>query len=79
MAEIPSLFAQRTIIHGHAKAAMFHPFAEALAMTIVDAPITFVILAVFCIILYFLACLQRTAGQFLYVELISYDRRLFPN
>ena len=65
MAEIPALFAQRPIVLRHHKAAMYYPFIEALAHTVVDIPITFVIQAVFCVILYFLVGLQRTASQFL--------------
>lgn len=67
MAEIPSLYAQRPIVGRHSKAAMYHPFAEALALTIVDIPITFASVSSFSIILYFLVQLQQTAGQFLYV------------
>ena len=65
MAEIPALFAQRPIVTRHAKSAMYHPFTEAVALTVVDIPITFVTLSVFCVIVYFLVGLQRTAGQFL--------------
>ena len=65
MAEIPALFSQREIVLRHYKAAMYHPFVESMALTLVDVPITFVTLIFFCIILYFLAHLQRTAGQFL--------------
>jgi ATP-binding cassette, subfamily G (WHITE), member 2, SNQ2 len=67
MAEIPALFAQRPIVTRHAKSAMYHPFTEALALTLVDAPIAFVIVGVFCVIMYFLTGLQRTAEQFLCV------------
>ena len=65
MAEIPALFAQRPIVIKHYKAAMYHPFMEAAALTFVDIPITFVTLAIFCVILYFLSGLQRTPAQFL--------------
>ena len=44
---------------------MYHPFIEAIAMTLIDIPITFVTLAVYCIVLYFFAGLQESAGQFL--------------
>ncbi|KAG6811150.1 hypothetical protein H0H92_008768 [Tricholoma furcatifolium] len=64
MAEIPALFKQRPIVGRHAKAAMYHPFVEALAMTIVDLPITFVTSAIFGILLYFIVHLQRTVEQF---------------
>ncbi|KAJ6552975.1 pleiotropic drug resistance ABC transporter [Mycena capillaripes] len=64
MAEIPSLFTQRPIVLRHQKAAMYHPFIEALAMTIVDIPITFATTILFAIILYFAVHLQETAAQF---------------
>lgn len=67
MAEIPALFAQRSIVNRHAKAAMYHPFAESIALTIVDIPITLITLIVFSVVLYFLVQLQQTASQFLYV------------
>ncbi|KAG6879471.1 hypothetical protein C0992_002357 [Termitomyces sp. T32_za158] len=64
VAEIPALFKQRPIVNRHAKAAMYHPFIEALSMTIVDIPITFLASTVFAILLYFISGLQSTAGQF---------------
>ena len=36
VAEIPSLFTQRPIITRHHHAALYHPFIDALAITIVD-------------------------------------------
>jgi len=65
MAEIPALFAQRPIISRHAKAAMYHPFLESFALTLVDVPITLGIMSIFAVIIYFLVGLQRTASQFL--------------
>ncbi|KAF8624325.1 hypothetical protein AX17_007154 [Amanita inopinata Kibby_2008] len=64
MSEIPALFAQRPIIHRHQRAAMYHPMVEAIAMTIVDVPITFITMSLFSIIIYFIVHLQRTVGQF---------------
>ncbi|KAF8121914.1 pleiotropic drug resistance ABC transporter [Mycena galopus ATCC 62051] len=64
MAEIAALFAQRPIILRHNKAALYHPFIEALALTLVDIPITFCTTIVFAIVLYFIVGLQRTASQF---------------
>ncbi|OAX36454.1 pleiotropic drug resistance ABC transporter [Rhizopogon vinicolor AM-OR11-026] len=72
MAEIPALFAQRPIVLRHHKAAMYYPFIEALAHTVVDIPITFTIQAVFCVILYFLVGLQRTASQFFIFFLVVF-------
>ncbi|KAI0265441.1 ABC-2 type transporter-domain-containing protein [Gloeopeniophorella convolvens] len=63
-AEIPALFAQRPIVVKHAKAAMYHPFIEAAALTIVDIPITFITNLVFSAILYFLVGFQASASQF---------------
>ncbi|KAI9428628.1 pleiotropic drug resistance ABC transporter [Lactarius indigo] len=64
IAEIPALFAQRPIVLKHARAAMYHPFIEAAALTIVDVPITFFTIMIFSFILYFMAGLQASAGQF---------------
>ena len=72
MSEIPSLYAQREIVLRHEKAAMYHPFVEALAHTLVDVPITLVIMIVFSVVLYFMTGLQRSAEQFLYALPLSY-------
>lgn len=64
VAEIPALFAQRPIVVKHAKAAMYHPFIEAAALTIVDIPITFATIMIFSVILYFMVGLQASASQF---------------
>ena len=68
MSEIPALFAQRPIILRHQKAAMYHPLIEALAMTLVDIPITFITIGLYTLIVYFIVGLQRSVGQFLYVS-----------
>jgi hypothetical protein len=41
MAEIPALYSQRLIINRHQKFALCHPFVEAMTLTLVDTPITF--------------------------------------
>ena len=64
MAEIPSLYIQRPIVSRHHKAALYHPFVDALALTIVDIPITTVTIAVFDIIIYFMTDLQRHVSNF---------------
>ncbi|KAL5487493.1 SNQ2_3 [Sanghuangporus weigelae] len=64
MGEISSLYAQKPIVHRQASAAMYRPFVEAVALTIVDIPITVTRLLLFSVIIYFLVGLQRTAGQF---------------
>ena len=65
LSEIPALFGQRAIVVKHAKAAMYHPFVEAAALTLVDVPITFVTITVFSLIIYFMVGLQHSASQFL--------------
>ena len=65
LAEIPTLYGQRPIVLRHKKAAMYHPFIEAFAMTLADIPITLVTLTIYCIVLYFVVGLQASAGQFL--------------
>lgn len=65
MAEIPALFGQRPIIKRHEKSAMYHPFIEAVALTLVDIPFTFVTIVIYSISMYFIVGLQRSAGQFL--------------
>ncbi|KAJ7168526.1 pleiotropic drug resistance ABC transporter [Mycena filopes] len=64
MAEIAALFAQRPIVLRQSKAALYHPFIEAVALTLVDMPITFATTSVFAILLYFMVGLQQTAAQF---------------
>ncbi|RDB26892.1 Brefeldin A resistance protein [Hypsizygus marmoreus] len=64
MAEIPALYAQRPIVHRHKTAALYHPFVEAVALTLVDVPITFATSVVFGVIVYFMVGLQRSAEQF---------------
>ncbi|OBZ76087.1 Brefeldin A resistance protein [Grifola frondosa] len=62
MAEIPALFSQRPIVQRQSKAAMYHPFVEGLALTLVDVPITFITMITFSVIIYFLVGLAETAG-----------------
>ena len=64
MAEIPTLYAHRPIILRHQKAAMYHPFIEAAAMTLVDIPITLATLAAYTLVLYFVVGLQGSVGQY---------------
>jgi ATP-binding cassette subfamily G (WHITE) protein 2 (SNQ2) len=73
MAEIPSLYSQRRIVLRHEKAALYHPFVEALAHTLVDIPIAFCIISIFSVILYFMTGLQRSAVSLCldYLSLIS--------
>ncbi|KAI0922386.1 hypothetical protein AcV7_005930 [Taiwanofungus camphoratus] len=64
MSEIPTLFTHRPITLRQSRATMYHPFVEALALTLVDIPISLVTMVLFSVILYFLADLQESARQF---------------
>ncbi|KAF9242291.1 ABC-2 type transporter-domain-containing protein [Melanogaster broomeanus] len=64
MAEITSLFAQRPIVLRHQKGAMYYPFIESLAHTVVDIPITFITGVLFSLIFYFMVGLQQSVSQF---------------
>ncbi|KIJ51214.1 hypothetical protein M422DRAFT_158653 [Sphaerobolus stellatus SS14] len=81
LAEIPALYQQRPIVARHQKAALYHPYLDALALTLVDIPITVVIQSIFSIILYFMTGLQREAGKFfiflLFVIFVSLTMKAF--
>ncbi|KAF8069190.1 pleiotropic drug resistance ABC transporter [Lyophyllum atratum] len=64
MAEISSLYGQRPIVSRHYKAAMYHPFIESVALTLVDIPIMFTNTIILAILVYFIVGLQTSASQF---------------
>lgn len=65
MAEIPSLYAQRPIIVRQSAWALYRPFIDQVALTLVDIPIAFASSVIFSVLIYFMAQLQQSAGQFL--------------
>lgn len=67
LAEVPTRFAQRPIIDRHQKSAMYHPFIEAVSLTLIDIPIMLFTVISFCIPMYFIVRLQHSASQFLCV------------
>ncbi|KZS96568.1 pleiotropic drug resistance ABC transporter [Sistotremastrum niveocremeum HHB9708] len=70
MAEIPALYAQRPIVARHQKAAMYRPFVESLALTVVDIPITFVTILIFDVVLYFMTGLSLHPASKFFVYLL---------
>ncbi|CAA7262034.1 unnamed protein product [Cyclocybe aegerita] len=76
MAEIPSLYAQRPIVLRHQKAALYHPFVESLALTLVDFPITLVTILIFGSIFYWMAGLQSGVDQFFVLLLFVFGMAL---
>ncbi|THH30475.1 hypothetical protein EUX98_g3698 [Antrodiella citrinella] len=72
MAEISALYTQRPIILRQSRAAMYHPFVDALALTLVDMPITFFIITMYSIVLYFFVGLRQEAGNFFFFLLVVF-------
>ncbi|KAJ4363039.1 hypothetical protein N0V83_010157, partial [Neocucurbitaria cava] len=70
--EISGLYSQRPIVEKHNSYAFYHPAAEAIAGVVADIPVKFVQAVVFNIVLYFLAQLRYTAGQFFLFFLVTY-------
>ncbi|KAE8313894.1 ABC-2 type transporter-domain-containing protein [Aspergillus transmontanensis] len=72
MNEINSLYSQRPIVEKHNSYAFYHPATEAIAGVVSDIPVKFVIAVVFNLILYFMAGLHRSAGQFFLYLLVTF-------
>ncbi|CAO2652844.1 Nn.00g022550.m01.CDS01 [Neocucurbitaria sp. VM-36] len=70
--EISGLYSQRPIVEKHNSYAFYHPSAEAIAGIVADIPVKFLQSVVFNIVLYFLAQLRYTAGQFFLFFLVTY-------
>jgi ATP-binding cassette subfamily G (WHITE) protein 2 (PDR) len=62
--EISGLYSQRPVVEKHNSYAFYHPATEAIAGIVADIPVKFAQAVVFNIVLYFLAQLRYTAGQF---------------
>lgn len=72
ISEINNLYNQRPIVEKHFSYAFYHPSAEAFAGIVADIPIKFITATAFNLILYFMAGLHRSAGQFFLFFLITY-------
>ncbi|KAA1475296.1 pleiotropic drug resistance ABC transporter [Dentipellis sp. KUC8613] len=72
MAELPSLFAQRPIVARQHGSALYRPFIDAVARSLVDFPILAITMSIFSIILYFVVGLQRSAAQFFIFLLFTF-------
>jgi len=70
--EISGLYAQRPIVEKHNSYAFYHPACEAIAGVVADIPVKFIQATVFNIVLYFLAQLRYTPGQFFLFFLVTY-------
>ncbi|KII83910.1 hypothetical protein PLICRDRAFT_179945 [Plicaturopsis crispa FD-325 SS-3] len=80
-AEIPSMYAQRPVVARHMKSGMFYPFIDALAITVVDAPITLITQILFSVVVYWMAGLQKHAANFfifiLFITFINLTTKAF--
>ena len=70
--EILTLYAQRPIVEKHARYALYHPSAEALASMLTDIPYKISNAIIFNSTLYFLTNLRREPGPFFFFLLISF-------
>ncbi|KAF3761700.1 ABC transporter CDR4 [Cryphonectria parasitica EP155] len=70
--EILTLYAQRPIVEKHARYAMYHPSAEAVASMLCDLPYKIGNTIVFNLTLYFMANLRREPGAFFFYLLTCF-------
>jgi ATP-binding cassette, subfamily G (WHITE), member 2, PDR len=71
--EILTLYAKRTIIDKHARYALYHPSAEAVASMVMDLPTKLVNTVVVNCTLYFMGNLRREAGHFFFLVLVAFS------
>jgi len=74
--EILTLWAQRPIVEKHARYALYHPSAEAVASMLCDLPYKVMNTIVFNTTLYFMTGLRREPGAFFFFLLISFSTTL---
>ncbi|RDA88599.1 hypothetical protein CP532_5866 [Ophiocordyceps camponoti-leonardi (nom. inval.)] len=72
ISEISGLYEQRPVVEKQRSYAFYHPATEALAGLVADIPIKFVTSVCFNLIVYFLANLHRSAGQFFLYYLVIF-------
>ena len=70
--EILSLYAKRTIVEKHARYALYHPSAEAIASMIMDMPYKIINATIVNCVMYFMGNLRREAGPFFFLMLVAF-------
>ncbi|KIJ53326.1 hypothetical protein M422DRAFT_222683 [Sphaerobolus stellatus SS14] len=70
LAEIPGLYYQRSIVARHHRAALYHPWIDAAAFTIMETPISFLYVTGYSVLIYFLSGFQREPDKFFVFLLI---------
>ncbi|KAM0083487.1 Multidrug resistance protein [Fusarium odoratissimum] len=71
MLEIMTLYAKRKVVEKHARYALYHPSAEALAAMVCDLPYKVVNCILNNIIIYFMTNLRREPGPFFFFFLLN--------
>lgn len=74
--EILTLYAQRPIVEKHARYALYHPSAEAVASMLTDMPYKIMNAIIFNLVLYFMTNLRREPGAFFIFVLFSFSLTL---
>lgn len=70
--EILTLYAQRPIVEKHARYALYHPSAEAVASMLCDMPYKTLNALTYNLTLYFMTNLRREPGAFFYFLFMTY-------
>ncbi|EPE03872.1 hypothetical protein F503_01762 [Ophiostoma piceae UAMH 11346] len=70
--EILTLYSQRPIVEKHARYALYHPSAEAVASMLCDMPYKISNAITFNLVLYFMTNLRREPGHFFFYLLVSF-------
>ncbi|KLJ06286.1 ATPase [Blastomyces silverae] len=74
--EIMTLWQQRPVVEKHYKSALYRPSAEAISSIIVDLPAKLCVSIAVNLVLYFVANLRRTPGNFFVYLLFSFTTTL---
>ncbi|KAK9322267.1 ABC-2 type transporter-domain-containing protein [Lipomyces orientalis] len=81
VAEMAMLYPQRTVVDKQKRFAFYHPAAEAIAFIVTSMPIKVIAMMIFCLVLYFMANMNRHAGQFfifmLFVQFVTFTMTAF--
>jgi ABC-type multidrug transport system, ATPase component len=72
LAEVTGAFNTRHILVKQQNYSMYHPSADALANSIINLPVSLIVVVLFVVVLYFLSNLAREAGKFFLFLLFTF-------
>ncbi|ODQ56128.1 ABC drug exporter AtrF [Saitoella complicata NRRL Y-17804] len=72
LSELMDAVSGRIVIQRHKDYAFYRPSAVSVARVLADLPILFVLVSIFCVVMYFMCNFQRTASQFFIYYLFVY-------